>query len=118
MPIKADWTEFKLENIRLLSNNLVGVYECGCKRGDRVLYIGKGNIRARLLDHIEKKRFLDVVTHFRKRKTEDFDDAERRLMGSFCKAHNGKRPILNKQKPTMKNSSQIYVPLDRVKTLL
>ena len=117
MPIKADWTEFKLENIRLLSNNLVGVYECGCKRRNKVLYIGKGKIRERLLDHIEKKKF-DMVTHFRKRRTEDFDDAEKRLMDSFCKAHDGKRPILNKQKPTMKNSSQICVPLDRVKTLV
>ena len=118
MPIKADWTEFKLENIRLLSNNLVGVYECGCKRGDRVLYIGKGNIRARLLDHVEKKKFLDIVTHFRTRRTDDPKGAEGRLMDDFCKAHDGKRPILNKQKPTAKNSSDIYVPLDRVKTLI
>jgi len=118
MPIKADWIVFNLKNIRTLPANLVGVYECGCKRGDRVLYIGKGNIRARLLDHIEKKKFLDVVTHFRKRRTDDPKGAEGRLMDNFCKAHNGKRPILNKQKPTAKKPSDTYVPLDKVRTLL
>jgi len=118
MPIKTDWIEFKIENIRALPADLVGVYECGCKRGNKVLYIGKGVIRNRLLNHIEKKKFLDAVTHFRKRKTDDPDGAERRLMDSFCKTHNGKRPLLNIQKPTVKKSSQIYVPLDRVKTLL
>lgn len=118
MPIKAAWNEFRLENIRLLPNNLVGVYECGCKRGDKVLYIGKGAIRGRLLDHIEKKKFLDVVTHFRKRRTDDPDGAEKRLMNAFCKAHNGNAPLLNVQCPTAKNSSKPYVLIDRVKPLI
>ena len=118
MPIKADWTEFKLGSIRNLPADLVGVYECGCKRGDKVLYIGKGTIRARLLDHIEKKRFLDAVTHFRKRKTDDPDGAEGRLMDDFCKRHSGSRPMLNIQKPTAKNSSRVYVPIDKIKPLI
>jgi hypothetical protein len=117
MPIKADWIPFNPKNIRSLSPSLVGVYECGCKRGDKVLYIGKGNIRERLLDHIEKKKF-DAVTHFRKRRTEDPKGAEERLMDAFCKAHNGDTPLLNVQRPTARNSSQAYVPLDRVRTLL
>ena len=118
MPIKADWVEFKIENIRTLPKDLIGVYECGCKRGNKVLYIGKGTIRGRLLDHIEKKRFLDAVTHFRRRKTDDPDGAEGRLMDDFRKSHNGKRPLLNIQKPTAKNTSRIYVPIDRIRPLL
>ncbi len=117
MPIKAEWIPFNIQNIRRLSPSLVGVYECGCKRGDKVLYIGKGAIRDRLLDHIEKKKF-GAVTHFRKRRTDDPEGAEGRLMDAFRKAHNGKAPRLNVQKPTAKDSSDIYVPLDRVKTLL
>lgn len=99
MPIKADWIEFKLENIRILPTALVGVYECGCKRGNKVLYIGKGVIRARLLEHIEKKKFLDVVTHFRKRRTDDADRAEERLTNEYKKRY-GKLPPLNKIKPS------------------
>lgn len=118
MPIKADWIVFKLENIRNLSPDLVGVYECGCKRGDRVLYIGKGNIRARVLDHIEKKKFVDIVTHFRTRRTDDPDGAEKRLMDAFCKVHNGNAPLLNVQCPTAKNSFKPYVLIDRVKPLI
>lgn len=118
MPIKKDWAEFKLENIRNLPADLVGVYECGCKRGDKVLYIGQGAIRARLLMHIEKKRFLDVVTHFRKRKTNDAVSAEKRLMDDFCKTHNGNRPLLNTQKPTMRNASQSYYVIDKIKPLI
>jgi len=100
MPIKADWIEFKIENIRALPTDLIGVYECGCKKGNKVLYIGKGVIRARLLDHIEKKRFLDVVTHFRKRKTTSPDDAikaEDKLLTEYEKRYS-KRPLLNKYK--------------------
>ncbi len=119
MPIKADWIEFKVENIRTLPADLVGVYECGCKRGDKVLYIGKGVIRERLLDHIEKKRFLDVLTHFRKRRTENPEYAESRLMDSHRKAHDGKPPMLNKQKPTVKNHLRADAPpIDRVKPLI
>ena len=51
MPIKAEWIEFNIENVRLLSSDLVGVYECGYKRGSRVLYIGKGNLRANLSEN-------------------------------------------------------------------
>lgn len=117
MPIKADWTEFKLENIRLLSNDLVGAYECGCKRGNKVLYIGKGNIRANLIRHTKEAKFA-LVTHFRKRITDDPDGAEGRLMDAFRKAHNDKKPKLNIQKPTAKNSPKPYVLLDKVKTLV
>ena len=99
MPIKADWIQFKLENIRSLPTDLVGVYECGCKRGNKVLYIGKGVIRGRLLNHIEKKKFLDVVTHFRKRKThpDDAFKAEDKLLTGHKKQY-GKYPLLNKIK--------------------
>lgn len=118
MPIKAEWITFNLKNIRDLSANLEGVYECGCKRGDKVLYIGKGMIRARLLDHVEKKKFLDVVTHFRKRRTDDPDGAEKRLMDAFCKTHNGNAPLLNVQCPTAKTSFKPHVLIDRVKPLI
>ena len=118
MPIKADWIEFSKETISLIHPKDTGVYECGYRKGNRVVYIGKGLLRSRLLKHTEEVKFLGV-THFRKRKTEDADDAERRLMDNFCKVHNGSRPKLNIQKPTMKNSSrQPYVPLDKIKTLL
>jgi len=98
MPIKAEWAAFKLENIRLLPSNLVGVYECGRKRGNEVLYIGKGKIRARLLTHIKEKKF-DVVTHFRRRKADNPDDAEDRLINEYKKRY-GKLPLLNKNKPS------------------
>lgn len=118
MPIKADWIEFRIENIRALPADLVGVYECGCKRGNKVLYIGKGVIRERLLDHIQKKKFVDVVTHFRKRRAESPEYAESRLMDSHCRAH-GAPPILNINVPTTKNRSRVDGPLiDRVKPLL
>jgi len=99
MPIKADWIEFKIENIRALPVDLIGVYECGCKRGNKVLYIGKGAVRDRLLDHIEKKKFLDVVTHFRKRRTHPDDalKAEDKLLIEYKKQY-GKYPLLNKIK--------------------
>jgi len=99
MPIKADWIDFKVESIRILPTDLIGVYECGRKRGNKVLYIGKGVIRARLLDHVEKKKFLDVVTHFRKRKTHPDDalKAEDKLLEEYKKKY-GKYPLLNKIK--------------------
>ena len=118
MPIKADWIEFRLENIRALPSDLVGVYECGCKKGNKVVYIGQGIIRKRLLSHIEKKKFLDAATHFRKRKTDDAVRAEARLIDAFRKSHNGKSPLLNTQKPTMKNSSSNGYVLDIIKPLL
>lgn len=121
MPIKADWIEFKLENIKTLALNESGVYEVGKQKGNMVLYIGKSDtsIRGRLLDHKEKTKF-QICTHFRIRRTapEDAEGAEGRLMDSFCKAHEGKRPKLNIQKPTAKNTSRTYVPLDRIRTLL
>ena len=76
MPISSEWVEFKKENIRVISSNLIGVYECGYKRGNLVVYIGKGIIRERLLDHKEKASFLGA-THFRKRKTSSMSDAVR-----------------------------------------
>jgi len=117
MPIKAEWTEFKLENIRLLPHDLLGVYECGRKADNKVLYIGEGNIRANLLKHIREARF-GVVTHFRKRKTDDHERAEGHLMDEYCKMHNNKIPILNLQKPTAKDPSEPYVLIDRVKPLI
>lgn len=118
MPIKADWIEFKVENIRALPGDLVGVYECGCKRGDKVLYIGKGVIRERLLDHIEKKKFLEVVTHFRKRRSENPEHAERRLWDSHCRAHGGP-PTLNTDPPTKRNRPRdVVTPIDKVKPLI
>ena len=116
MPIKAEWTEFRLENIRLLPSNLMGVYECGYKRGNKVLYIGEGNIRANLIKHTKETKFV-IVTHFRKRKTDDHRRAEGRLMDEYRKAHNGKIPILNVQKPTAKNPPNPYVLLDKIKTV-
>ena len=121
MPIKAEWVECKIENIKSLALKESGVYEVGKKRGNVVLYIGMSDtsVRNRLLDHKEKAKFLPC-THFRIRRTlpRDAENAEKRLMDSFCKSHNGNRPELNIQKPTMKNSSRTYVPLDKVKTLL
>jgi hypothetical protein len=117
MPIKAEWIEFKIENIRALPSDLVGVYECGYKRGNKVVYIGQGLIRQRLLGHTQKVAFVGV-THFRKRRTEDSIEAEARLMDEYRKSHNGNRPKINTQKPTMKNSSQDYVVLDKIKPLL
>ena len=116
MPIKADWIPFSLANIRKLPSDLEGVYECGCKRGDKVLYIGKGMIRNRLLDHIEKKKF-STVTHFRKRRTDDPDGAERRLMDAFRKAHNSS-PKLNIHEPKVRKSSDVPVLINRVKPLV
>lgn len=98
MPIKAEWVAFKLENIRLLPSNLMGVYECGHKRGNKVLYIGKGNIRARLLAHAKEKEF-GIATHFRKRRADNPDDAEDRLLSEYKRKY-GKLPLLNKNKPS------------------
>lgn len=101
MPIKADWIEFKIENIRALPADLTGVYECGYKRGNRVVYIGSGEVRARLLSHKTKVAFMGV-THFRKRTINDIDtarEAEARLIKAFCKSNDGKPPKLNTQKP-------------------
>lgn len=106
MPIKAEWIEFKAENIRALSMDLIGVYECGYKRGNRVVYIGKGKIRERLLDHKEKIAFAGV-THFRKRKTTSSEEAKRaetRLINEFCKHNNGNPPKLNTQKPKLRSA--------------
>ena len=110
MPIKDDWIEFKKENIRALPLNLIGVYECGYKRGNIVVYIGKGIIRDRLLDHKEKASFLGI-THFRKRKTSSIsaaEDAEARLIEQFRKLHNGNPPKLNTNIPKLKKSDDWF----------
>jgi hypothetical protein len=100
MPIKAKWIEFKQENIELIHPNETGVYECGYARGARVVYIGSGSIRARLLSHKQKAKFLGV-THFRKRKTSlsEARRAEEKLLSEFKRKH-GKLPKFNKGKPS------------------
>jgi hypothetical protein len=97
MPIKADWIEFKKENIRLIHPNDTGVYECA--KNKKVVYIGKGVLRDRLLKHTEEVRFIGV-THFRKRKINDIDEAVRaegRLLEEYKKRYD-KYPLLNKNK--------------------
>ena len=123
MPIGADWIEFTLPNIKALALKESGVYEVGKKQGNIVLYIGQSDtsIRSRLLDHKEKAKFHQVCTHFRMRRTrpEDAENAEKRLMDAFCKVHDGKRPKLNIQKPTMKNSSRRpHVLIDKIRPLI
>jgi len=101
MPIKAEWVEFKLENIRALPADLIGVYEVGYKRGSRIVYIGSGTIRSRLLMHKAKISFMGV-THFRRRSINSVEgarNAEARLIKEFCKLNNCKPPKLNTQKP-------------------
>ena len=99
----SDWIPFRLKYIKILPIREWGVYEC--KAGNKVVYIGKGNIRTRLLTHSEKKKFLDAVTHFHKRKTgrDEAKKTETRLLTAFEKKY-GKRPLLNKQMPTKQSS--------------
>lgn len=99
MPIKADWIEFTIAHIKVLGLKDAGVYEVGKKQGDVVLYIGKStsSIRSRLLKHKERIAFK-YCTHFRFRRTEDADAAEKRLSSTYKKSF-GKKPPLNKSEP-------------------
>lgn len=109
MPIKAKWIEFKKANIELISPSETGVYECGHARGDRVVYIGQGLIRERLLSHKEKTKFIGV-THFRKRKASSSEAprAEKRLLLDFVKKY-GKLPKLNTNMPSKQDWLEKYL---------
>jgi hypothetical protein len=99
------------KNVKSLSLTESGVYELGYKKTNEVIYIGKSetSIRARLLDHIEKKKFSGI-THFRKRRTspQEAPRAEKRLLIGFVKKY-GKRPKLNKIIPSERDWLDKYI---------
>ena len=103
----TEWTQFKEENIKLIHPRDTGVYECA--KRNRVVYIGKGVIRSRLLRHTQETSFLGVTRfHIRKTTPEEADKAETRLLLSFKKTH-GELPEINKNTPSQPDLFKKYL---------
>lgn len=96
MPIKAKWYNF---NQATIAPEVPGVYEIGYESNGLVVYIGKSgtSIRTRLVLHTKRKD-MGNATHFRFRKTNDAEVAERKLLLEYKKQY-GKYPRFNKNLP-------------------
>lgn len=62
MPIAKKWSSYTKENIKAIDKDLIGTYEIGNSKKNTILYIGEGQIRARLLAHFpDGKRPEEIV---------------------------------------------------------
>lgn len=105
MPIKAKWYNFDHAS---LAPETSGVYEIGYESNGLVVYIGKSgtSIRSRVVSHTKRKD-MGNATHFRFRKTNNAESAERKLLLEYKKQH-GKYPRFNKNLPPDDSLSSIF----------
>lgn len=56
MAIRKKWSYYSKENIKKIPSWYIGTYEIGHQSSNKILYIGEGKLRARLLAHFPDGR--------------------------------------------------------------
>jgi hypothetical protein len=81
---KQEGRPFTLAAVMVINPNQVGVY--GLYKADRWIYIGKGDIRQRLLDHLNghnPRIIAERPTSWVAELTQDMDEREKQLIAEL-----------------------------------
>lgn len=94
----SGWCDYNTSSVSRNAPTNIGVYEVG-DSSKNTAYYGEGDIRARLLDHLNKREF-PLGRYFRYESTNDKQRAVQRqnaLLEEY-KRRRGKYPIYNERK--------------------